>query len=159
MSFVGGVFAHDLFVSYAHAPDLDQGYDKAHESPLTKWSRIFVDDLRTQIKLNLSVSHRDSLSHADEALDVWMDPKLGSTGSLSHNLNKEIEKSALLIVLMSPYYLSSPWCQEATIFSDQARQFRAVERRERIFVVAIAATDGHEWPEGRKNMVRHAVRL
>jgi hypothetical protein len=139
MSFVGGAYNHDVFVSYAHGQDLDMTYSDPHRNPLYTWSCILIDNLREQIALNLSDS--------DRRPDVWMDPALKSRGSLESNLTKEIRNSALLVALMSPYCLRSTWCQgEARIFSDFAQDFRPVERQDRIFVVSIAPTDRKTWP-------------
>ena len=72
MSFVGGTFAHDIFVSYAHGQDLSAPYSDPRRNPLYEWSRLFVDNLRSQLDLVLS----DSVQSSDGRLDVWMDPKL-----------------------------------------------------------------------------------
>jgi hypothetical protein len=48
---------------------------------------------------------------------------------------------------MSPNYLRSQWCQdEAQTFSDFARDFRPVERQDRIFVASVAPTERKAWP-------------
>jgi hypothetical protein len=143
MSFVGGSFAHDIFVSYAHGQDLSVPYSDPRRNPLYDWSHIFVDNLRSQLDLFLS----NSIQTADERPDVWMDPKLKSTGSLEGNLEKEVQGSALLLTLMSPYYLVSPWCgKEARLFSEAAARFSPVTREDRTFVVSVAPTDRKSWP-------------
>jgi hypothetical protein len=86
MSFVGGSFAHDIFVSYAHGQDLSVPYSDPHHNLLYSWSCKFVDNLRSQLYLTLSDS--------DQTPDVWMDPRLNATGSLEANLEKEVQSSA-----------------------------------------------------------------
>jgi hypothetical protein len=98
MSFVGGSFTHDIFVSYAHGKDLTQAYSDSRRNPLYEWSHIFVDKLRSQLDMILTSSARTE----EEAPDVWMDPKLSMTGSLEGNLEKEVKCSALLLTLVSP---------------------------------------------------------
>jgi TIR domain len=144
MSFVGGHYTHDVFVSYAHGQDLDVSYSDPHSNPLYTWSCTLIDNLRSQIALNLSDSDRKP--------DVWMDPALKPTGSLEGNLKKEIQGSALLVTLMSNYYLRSQWClDEARTFSDFAQTFRPVERQDRIFVVSVAPTERKAWPPALKD--------
>jgi hypothetical protein len=143
MSFVGGSFAHDIFVSYSHGQNLSVPYSDPRRNPLYEWSCIFVDNLRSQLELILS----DSVLRPDERPDVWMDPKLNSTGSLQGNLEREVKGSALLLTLMSSYYLRSPWCsEEARLFSEAAGAFSPVSREDRTFVVSIAPTDRKKWP-------------
>ena len=143
MSFVGGSFAHDIFVSYAHGQDLSAPYSNPRRNPLYEWSRLFVDNLRSQLDLVLS----DSIQSSDGKPDVWMDLKLNLTGSLEGNLEREIQGSALLLKLMSSYYLRSRWCcDEARLFSEAAGRFAPVARQERIFVVSVAPTDRGLWP-------------
>jgi hypothetical protein len=95
MSFVGGSYTHDVFVSYAHGDDLEGAYSDPCRNPPYKWSCALID--REQITLNLS--------HSGGKPDVWMDRALRSTGSLEGNLTKEIQSSALFVALISPYYL------------------------------------------------------
>jgi hypothetical protein len=139
MSFVGGPYAHDVFVSYAHGEDLEQAFSDLRRNQLYNWSCRMIDDLQEQIALNLS--------HSGRKPDVWMDHVLRSTGALEANLTKEIRISALFVALISPFYLRSKWCQgEAQTFSDFARDFRPVERENRIFAVSIRPTDRKDWP-------------
>ena len=143
MSFVRGSFAHDIFVSYAHGQDLSVSYSDPRRNPLYDWSHIFVDNLRSQLDLILS----NSVQTPEERPDVWMDPRLNSTGSLEGNLEKEVRGSALLLTLMSPYYLRSSWCgEEARLFSEAAGAFSPVSRQDRTFVVSVAPTDRKLWP-------------
>ena len=140
MSFVGGTFAHDIFVSYAHGKDLVDPYADPGRNPLYKWSCTFVDNLRNQLELILSDS--------DERSDVWMDKALKSTGSLESNLAKEIQSSALLLTLMSSYYLRSQWCaDEARMFCELAQSFSSISRQDRTFVVSVTPTDRNRWPK------------
>jgi TIR domain len=149
MSFVGGPYTHDVFVSYAHGRDLALPYSEAHRNPLYTWSCHLIDDLRSQIAINLSDSNQDP--------DVWMDPALKATGSLEGNLRQEILNSALLVALISPYYLRSQWCQdEVQTFSDFARNFRPVERQDRIFAVSVAPTERQSWPAALRDDSQNA---
>src|SRR3984893_18104894 len=138
MSFVGGPYTHDMFVSYAHGRDLDVSYSDPRRNPLYRWSCSFIDNLREEI---------ERLLGSDRKTAVWMDPALKPIGALEGNLKREIQSSALLITLMSPNYLRSQWCQdEAQTFSDFARDFRPVERQDRIFVASVAPTERKAWP-------------
>jgi hypothetical protein len=139
MSFVGGSFTHDIFISYSHGRDLPTAYIDPRRNPLYQWSCILVDNLQSQIELLLSDS--------DQNPDVWMDPRLNTTGSLEGNLEKEIQSSALFLTLMSTYYLRSPWCaDEARLFAESAQSFPPISRQDRTFVLSVTPTDRSLWP-------------
>jgi hypothetical protein len=59
-----------------------------------------------------------------------MDPALDGNYPLSKSINSKIKESALFLVVMSDFYLDSPWClDELKWFSDHATS------NDRIFVV------------------------
>src|SRR5262249_44142394 len=123
-------------------------------NPLYQWSHMFVDKLRSQLDMILA----SSIQTDSETPDVWMDPKLRMTGSLAGSLEDEVKSSALLLTLVSPYYLRSSWCcDEARMFSDAAGAFAPVARQDRIFVVSIGPTDRGSWPAALRDDSQRAL--
>ena len=139
MPFVGGLFTQRHFYKLP-----SDAYNEPRRNPLYEYSHVFVDKLHSQLDMILA----SSIQTADkEAPDIWMDPKMSITRSLEGNLEKEVKCSALLLILMSPYFLrSSLCCEEARLFSEAAAEFAPVSRQDRIFVVSIGPTDRDSWP-------------
>lgn len=103
MSYVGGPFAHDLFVSYSH------GSDAGGQGLLQPWSVAFARELERELRVDKRF--RDTLSvFLDAKLrpGQGVDPMVGLTPQLA----QQIAASALLLVLMSPDYLASDWCRQ-----------------------------------------------
>ena len=102
MSFLGEPFKHDLFVSYSHGT-----FAGAHHFPLREWSRAFAADLEAQIRQILHFREANLFLDAKERPGQGVDP----TEPLTEGLKQHIAGSALLVILMSPDYLASGWCQ------------------------------------------------
>jgi hypothetical protein len=142
-SFVGESFEFDIFVSYAHGHNpSDLGVNRRNH--VLEWSRTMVEDLKQQINLLLSDSGRQ--------IAIWMDPKVRATSSLEGNLDGAVERSALLLVLMSGYYLRSEWCKrEAERFAFCATRQGNVDPASRKFVINILPTEGERWPSALRD--------
>lgn len=133
MAFLTG-HQHDVFVSYAHGPRYALN---PHEDLLFQWSEKLVHDLRNQISVKLNT--KDPARQAD----LWMDPNLTSNQPLTATIENAVKGSALLLVVMSPYYLASDWCgKEVEWFGANAGK----DAVNRIFVVRAWWTDQTKWP-------------
>src|SRR5262245_60286981 len=139
MAYLRG-YEHDAFVSYAHGPKF-QLFNSDDGDLLSQWSRELVQDLGEQIAVKLGTKE------PGRALSLWMDPTLRGNEPLSDTLKEAIERSALLVVIMSPYYLESDWCGK------EVEWFTAVPGHDqrRIFVVRAWWTDRTQWPSGLKD--------
>jgi hypothetical protein len=125
-AFLGG-YEHDIFVSYAH------------EDQLGAWTVALREDLRKALNLIL-------LSKLEgRSVDVWIDQILRNNLPLTDQLQGQVEGSALLVIVMSPFYLGSTWCgREVAWFWAAARSRIAPDRR--IFVVHALPTNRASWP-------------
>lgn len=135
-------YRHDAFVSYAHGPRtaLFRGED---DDLLGQWSRHLVRDLTTLIAVKLGTK--------DEArrVSLWMDAALAGNEPLNDALKEHVEQSALLLVIMSPYYLQSQWCgREIEWFTAMQAGKRA---KHRVFVARAWWTDAARWPAHLKS--------
>ena len=129
-------YEHDIFVSYAHAEALND------------WSKRLVDEARKLVATGLGLRQAKDV-------DLWMDYKISGNAPLTRQLRDKVEKSGVLLVLMSEWYLESSWCRdELGWFFDAVRQKRADRP---VFVVRVRATDHSLWPDVFKDERGHPL--
>jgi hypothetical protein len=122
---------HDVFVSYAHS-DL-----------LTPWSKELCTELAKQLNDLLELK-------GDRGVDIWMDYRLEGNVGLTSQLQEHVTGSALLLIVMSNFYLDSPWCRdEAAWFAGQCKSRSSGDGC--MFVVRCRPTDERKWPEFLKD--------
>jgi TIR domain len=131
MTYLAPDFDLDLFVTYSHGDPQGVGNEL-----LKNWSRKMANFLLQDI-----TSTTPDLAN----LEHFIDERLDTTRQLTDELRSKVNKSALLLLLMSPSYLRSAWCNdELTWFCDE------VDRRGRgdglIFVVRALPTTQTQWP-------------
>ena len=97
MAYVPG-YQHDVFVSYAHIDN----------EPLVGAPEGWVSTLVR----NLETVLRQKLGDRDHRLDVWMDHELTGNRPFSGDIQAALERTAILLVILSPGYLSSDWCRK-----------------------------------------------
>jgi hypothetical protein len=130
--------SHDVFISYAHGPKAFAGYQGIRADFLSEWTRTLVDDLSGHLDFILGTKdeHR--------RVSVWMDPAFNGNSPLSEGLRAKISQSALLVVVMSKFYLESRWCsEELAWFSNHYGKSSG----DRIFVVKAYNTPAEGWSE------------
>jgi hypothetical protein len=138
VSYIGGPFTHDLFISYSHGT-IDAGV----ESPLKHWSDGFIRELELELRQHPTFG-RD--------LSVFFDdhPRLGEGldkhAGLTEQLQREIGGSALFQVLMSAHYLNSTWCRDELEWWSQQQRDRGLTIDDRMTVARIWPTST-EWPK------------
>lgn len=81
-------FANDIFISYSHIDNR------------AEW----VSEFHTRLK--------DRLLELDVDCNVWRDLKLNGADEFSKVIFENLEKSALLITVISPQGMKSHWCEE-----------------------------------------------
>jgi hypothetical protein len=135
-------YDHDLFVSYVHEPTLGD------------WTARLRDELSKALNLILY------LRPPGPVVDIWIDQQLRNNVPLSDELKKRVESSALLLIVMSPFYLGSGWCGKETEWFAAAARSRIASGR-RVFVVQAQPTEKASWPAlitelpGYKFFARH----
>jgi hypothetical protein len=88
-------------------------------------------------------------------LKIWDDRSIDPTAALTDELRNTVEKSCLLLIVMSPRYMASAWCTDELTWFEQ--QF--AERRNglgRVFIVRAVSTDRNKWPGFLKDPRGHA---
>lgn len=128
MAFVPGC-EHDVFVSYAHIDN--EPLSGAQQG----WVTTFVRDVELVVRRKLFDRPKD--------FDLWMDHELVGNRPFSADIQQAVDKTATLLVIMSPPYLASDWCRREreafrTALRDKARAGT------RIFVVETDRIDDRE---------------
>jgi TIR domain len=120
-------YDHDIFVSYAH------------QGQLGPWTLRLQQELAEALNLILF------LKPPGKVVDVWVDEELRYNLELTPQLQERVTGSALLVVIMSPFYLSSTWCgKEVTWFAEVTRS--RIAPRARVFVIHAQPTERSAWP-------------
>ncbi len=120
------VFKHDIFVSYAYddnysPPDTDTG-----------WVTTLLKKLKVYLKQKLGRGNKYSLCMEDCASP--------ENDFITPDITEQVENSAILLLILSPAYLSSKRC----VGEYETFIAKAVENRERIFIIE---RDRAELPE------------
>jgi hypothetical protein len=88
-------FEHDMFVSYAHQDNVPAvGRDSG-------WVVTLVTELEREVRQRLG----------RKEFGCWMDYQLDENLPVSNELVLRVQKSATLLVVISPTYLNSAWCR------------------------------------------------
>ena len=126
---------YDVFVSYAHVDD--QPLFGAERG----WVTVLVENLKSILARKLG--------RADD-FSLWIDHDLARNKPFGDELRSKVESSATLLLILSPGYLASVWCQE------ELRRFRktvAGHGSARVFVVERDRISEEERPEGLEELI------
>ena len=91
MAYVPG-FANDIFISYSHLDD--RSVDGSG------WVSDFHQ--RLQIEVEEEIGAR---------VQIWRDRRIGPADDFGRDLDRQLRGSAMLLAVLSPGYLNSPWCE------------------------------------------------
>lgn len=136
MSYIGSPFDHDLFISYSH------GVSSRTGPLLQPWSAEFVQALDNEMRMSPRLT---------EDLAVFLDASyrpgdgIDPMAGLTPQLQEQIERSGILVVLMSPHYLKSDWCARERNWWSEAQTRLGWPTDKRIAVVHILPTT-EKWP-------------
>jgi hypothetical protein len=100
MAYVPG-YAHDIFVSYAQVDDLTD------QNGVDGWVTTLIKKLTNRLAQLLG--RQDSFS-------IWFDHRLPHNVNITPEIMSTLEKTATLVVVLSPGYLASEWCQRERQF-------------------------------------------
>jgi TIR domain len=133
---------YDVFISYSHGDPRATG-----KSPLAVWTHRLIDELRQDI---------ESTSTEFDQLALWDDREADPASNLTPMLKDHVASSALLLIVMSPRYLNSPWCKdELTWFAQELG--RRSEDEGCALVVRALPTQEETWPAELKDGNGHSV--
>lgn len=99
---------HDVFLSYAHVDD------EPAPACTEGWVTTLIRNLQWRVAQHCS---------RQDAFTVWMDPNLARHVDLTPQILSILRDSAVLMVILSPAYVASDWCQrEREIFLKEVKR-------------------------------------
>jgi hypothetical protein len=131
----------DIFISYAHADD------EVPEGARTGWVTTLVVELKKILRRKLGGS----------GAAVWMDHQLAGDENVSDELRARLRESRTLVLVMSPGYLKSQWCQRE--LANFLREAGGRGVRPRVFLVEIEPIERDSWPRGLQDLELTPVRF
>lgn len=146
MSFVGGDFTSDIFISYSHGDVRGVG-----DSKFKQWSASFWDELRLEFE-----AHEDL-----EGLTIFFDSgdrpgdSVDPFAKLDPLLEARASNAAVFIPLISPRYLKSDYCMRELRWWRDGQGKAGFDMRGRIAPLIIWGTPPNgvlDWPEALKTV-------
>src|SRR6516225_3229990 len=142
MAFLQPCFEYDAFVSYSHGVRAGES-----DAPLRDWTLELIRRLETDIQL---------VDTEFDDLHIWRDEQIDPTIHLSDGLRAKVSHSGVLMIVMSPRYLSSTWCKDELGWFKQQVEGRARDQG-RVFVVRAFPTRATDWPDFLRDSRGHAL--
>ena len=90
-------YTYDIFVSYAHVDDLPESVTQEG------WVTTLVQGLKKRLAQKLG---------RNDAFTLWMDHELAGNVPITPEIIHTLQHSATLLLILSPGYLASKWCQQ-----------------------------------------------
>ena len=144
MAFLLPYFEYDVFVSYSHGV---QGGESETDAPLRDWTLELIRKLETDIR---------AVDTEFDDLHIWRDEQIDPTIHISDELRGKVKSSGILLIVMSPRYLTSTWCQNELEWFRQQVQDRERDQG-RVFVVRVLRTDENRWPDFLRDARGHSL--
>ena len=141
MAFLLPHFEYDAFVSYSHGVPPGQ-----IEAPLRDWTLRLIKNLESDTKVDPDF----------DALHIWRDEQIDPTLFLTDELRAKVTYSGILMIVMSPRYLTSAWCKDELEWFKQQVLGRARDQG-RVFVIRALHTDEKLWPDFLRDARGHAL--
>jgi hypothetical protein len=114
MPYVGDPFEYDLFISYSHGIAAGDPTSYDQQKLLREWTRRLARYITARLRMGLA---------DDGGFEHYLDERNTESGAdLGPAIENAARRSALILVVMSPFYRDSEWCRkEVRWFFDQAR--------------------------------------
>jgi hypothetical protein len=142
MAFLRPYFDYDGFLSYSHGV-----VPGVPDAPLRDWTLQLISNLESDIQL---------VDTEFEGLNIWCDKKIDPTVKLTDELRTKVTRSGILLIVMSPRYLTSAWCKDERGWFEQQVEDRMRDQG-RVFVIRAMLTDETTWPDFLRDSRGHAL--
>jgi hypothetical protein len=119
--------AYDLFVSYAHSDD------EIPAGARNGWVTTLVEELNKVLRRKLGGS----------GARIWMDHRLAANANVLDTLRTTLRSSKILLLVMSPGYHQSVWCQRE--LGNFLAQSAAEKHKDSVFVVDLEPVAREAW--------------
>jgi hypothetical protein len=126
----------DIFVSYAHVDD--QPLPPSREG----WVTTFTACVKTRLAQKLG---------RNDAYQLWMDHELRGGQPITPHILDKVQRSAMLLLVLSPGYIASTWCKRELETFDA---FIAAGQARRVFVVELDPVDEADSPPALADLKR-----
>ncbi len=137
-AFVPG-YEHDVFVSYAHVDDEPLPGEKH------PWVSYFIDKLGKGLAMKLG---------RPDNFELWSDHKLGGNMPITPTLVSALEKTASIVIVLSPGYVASEWCRrEKETFLRLVRNRTRSTADSEVFVVELDELEREERPDELRELI------
>src|SRR4030095_3418127 len=111
--------AYDMFVSYAHADD------EIPAGARNGWVTTLVEELNKVLRRKLGGS----------GARIWMDHQLAANANVLDTLLARLRSSRILLLVMSPGYRQSVWCQPE--LGSFLLQSAAGKHKDNVFIIEV----------------------
>jgi hypothetical protein len=118
---------YDLFVSYAHS------HDEIPAGARNGWVTTLVEELNKVLRRKLGSS----------GARIWMDHQLAANANVLDTLLTTLRSSRILLLVMSPGYHQSVWCQRE--LGNFLAQSAAGKHKDNVFVVDLEPVPREAW--------------
>ena len=124
----------DVFVSYAHADDeVPTGAERG-------WVTTLVGELQKVLRRKLGAA----------GARVWMDHRLAANQNVTEELLDQIRTSRTLLLVMSPGYQKSEWCQRE--LANYVARASARGKTQSVFPIEIEPVNREAWHPALKSL-------
>jgi hypothetical protein len=134
-------FLNDIFVSYGRGPQNAEGYAQERTRLLAEWSLQLVRHIKYQLQLEMP---------QDADLKLWVDTGLDQTIALEDSLKNNVQGSAILLVIMSNFYLQSEYCMFETSYF-KSTPLDTAPKPNQVVIISAQKTDRTRWPQAFKS--------
>lgn len=149
MSYVGPPYDWDVFISYAHGTPARGEAD----TTLSRWTKAFQVALSEDLRYAITAQEAERAAAEGRRPDdgpataaIWYDVfDVDGNEYLTEQLRSAVERSAVLLIVMTGDYLASRWCGEERGWFEAELARRGVGVRS-VFLVQAMPTDSQEWP-------------
>lgn len=139
MAFVPN-YEHDIFISYAHVDD------EPEDGTPVGWVTTLVNGLKRKLAQLLGRS---------DAYDLWMDYELSRHVQITPQIMEALQKTAALVVILSPGYVASDWChREKENFLNFIKE--RINAGSRVFVVERDKVDKGNRPSEFEGLIGYS---
>lgn len=128
MAYIDG-FDNDVFLSYAHIDNADDGSAE-------RWVEAFGKQLSTLL-----------LKRVGETVTVWWDPKLDRSQLFDDAIQKAVQSSAIVVSLVSPAYVKRDYCRQELEWFAARGSLKTASAHSRVFPVLLYKLPFDQWPD------------
>jgi hypothetical protein len=114
---------------------------------LKEWTLALIGKLESDVR---------AVGTEFDNLHIWRDEQIDPTIHITDELRAKVKRCGILMIVMSPRFLASTWCQDELAWFREQVQDRARDQG-RVFVVRALPTEENKWPDFLRDDRGHAL--